>query len=124
MSRKADMSIQTVVVAALAMIVLIILIVIFKTQIGNLAGGFTSTGNSAKSGLAGKTCQTLIGGRVCDPTEANYPRTNYTWELVPKPTCTPEQKDAMDKHPGDNKYVCDDWSDCLKKNCYEITSTR
>ncbi len=102
MSRKAEISTETIVVAALAMIVLVVLIIIFKTQISNLAGGFMNTGNSAKAGLNGNQCQTLIGGRVCGGTTA-YTQYEAKYQLTP---VTPP--------------VGASWSDCGSQACYDI----
>lgn len=107
MSKKADISVNTIVVAALALIVLVIMIFIFKGQIGNISSGFFSAGNDAKSGMNGTKCQTMLGGRVCGGGLDKYPDAIYEKNMVVPP-------------------VSGKWIDCEKttvtdKNCYEIT---
>lgn len=99
MSKKADMSINTIVAAALAIFLLLVLMFVFKNQIGNLAGGFFSAGNSAKAGINGTTCQTLIGGRVCNENIDKY--NDYTKTQIPPSAGTK-------------------WSDCPSNICWEL----
>ena len=101
MKRKGDLSIQTIVIAALSMIVLLILIFIFKDQIGNLAGGFRNAGDSARGNINGTRCQSLIGNRYCNPSSSTYPTSTYNWDTIPPPPSG--------------------WSDCKTGQCVEIT---
>ena len=105
MGKKADMSMNTIVTAVLALMVLIILLYIFRLQITSIAGGFTSVGNDAKSGINGTKCQTILGGRICGEADNNkYKDMNEKYVLNEVPP------------PSNSK-----WSDCKNSNsCFEI----
>lgn len=121
LNKKADMSIQTIVVAVLALTVLIILIVIFKNQTGKAAGGFSLVGDDAMGGLTGKKCQTLLGDRVCEGkfNKEKYPIDTYKLIPLPSPTCTPDEEKKMTEDKT-GKYNCKVWSDCAT-TCYDVT---
>jgi hypothetical protein len=120
MAKKAEMSINAIVAAALALIVLVILLFIFKNQIGNIAGGFTSAGNNAKGGISGTTCKTLLGDRICENQCDDKIKAVYTCTIIPKPTCSDEDTKKYDNmKPRPSPYPCAKWSDCT--DCVEIT---
>lgn len=114
MKKKADLSIQTIVVAVLALTVLIILIIIFKNQTGKAAGGFSLVGDDALGGLSGKKCQTLLGDKVCGKS-TKYPDTEYVYTKLDPPCQT--LIDPKDVSKGCSKTG---WSDC-SGDCFEVT---
>lgn len=102
MNKKGDISINTIVVAALSITVLIIMIFIFRNQIGNISGGFTTIGSDAKQNINGTKCESILGDKVCGEDKSNYDN-KYDLVLLPK--------------PNGGK-----WTDCTVQECYEIRS--
>jgi hypothetical protein len=111
MSKKADISVNTIVMAALALMVLIILLFIFRNQISNVAGGFTSVGNNAKAGAEGTNCLSMLGGRACGKAPNGYHTVGIALE---KPCLV--YTDPKDVSKGCSKSG---WKDCSAE-CYEI----
>ena len=61
MDKKADLSIQLIIVAIIALIVLAVVVLIFFDQIKNVAKGFTKTREDSQ------ICRTdFLGGQKCD----------------------------------------------------------
>jgi len=91
--KRAGLSINMIIVAALGLIVLVIVAFIFRTQVIDYASKYTQTADSAVKSAEGKTCATLFSTRKCS---AN------------KPT------------PGEWTPVSGEWTDCGKdKKCWE-----
>lgn len=83
--KKADLSMNTIVIAVLALIVLVVLAFVFRDQISNATKGFTFVGDDAKAGIAGVKCETLLGDKICS---SNMNRAGYEKngaEPLPKP---------------------------------------
>ncbi len=118
MNKKADMSINTIVAAALALILLIILIFVFKGQIGNLAKGFTTTGDEAKLGATQTKCRAMFTDRACESDLSKFPEYTKTGSALPKP-CKKYKPDPVTKK--DSQECLDvGWIDCGNSDCYEI----
>ena len=62
---KRGIAMQTLVIAILSLIVLIILIFVFKGQIGSLMGQYTSVANRSETTAAGDMCGGLFTSTKC-----------------------------------------------------------
>lgn len=100
MQKKANISTETIIYAVIALTVLILLLIIFRTQIGKSAGGIGSVSDEANKGLKGENCKTLFGDRICGLNEPN----GYTCNIVPN------------KPSGG-------WKDCPGAECCELVKT-
>jgi len=78
--KKADLSLNTVVMAILALLVLIILILVFRGQIGSAAQRYFNIGEDAEKATLGQKCQSFISPSERQCADANTPPTqNYEW---------------------------------------------
>ena len=68
--RAEGLSINMIIIAALGLIVLIIVAVIFRTQIFHYSKGYTDTANKAIESAEGQRCTSLfsMGTRKCSST--------------------------------------------------------
>lgn len=68
MNKKGDITFTQVVYAAIALVVLIVLIMIFTGQLGMLSGKFTKAGNPTESSAnkVGWCLDTLTSGKQCE----------------------------------------------------------
>lgn len=109
--------------AVLAITVLIIMIFIFRAQVGRISGGFFEIGDDAREGATGKKCETFFGGRICGYRKGSeYKKGEYEFSLVPRIPCSPEDDKKEQESKG--KFYCA-WTDCQakdesKNDCYEI----
>ena len=63
--RGAELALNTIIYAALGIIVLIVLILIFTGQFGQLSKKYTSIGEKAVSDAGTNNCETFFSGRRC-----------------------------------------------------------
>jgi hypothetical protein len=94
MRKKSAISMEMVVYAALALIVLVLLGYIFRQQIGSSAGSLFKIGKEAEEGARGERCITVMTAtsRQC------LDKCEEGWHEV---------------------YSSGDWKDCEKKKCCE-----
>ena len=100
MGKKADMSIQTIVIAVLALTVLLILIFIFKNQTGKANTGFNYASNDAIGGIQGTKCQTMFSDtKCCDNvyTKTIPHKTNETGEIPWSDCVNRQNKECCEK---------------------------
>ena len=80
--KKADLSLNTVVMAILALVVLIVLILVFREQIGSAAQRYFNIGDDAEKTALGKKCQSFLSPstrqRQCGE-ETAPPTQDYEW---------------------------------------------
>ena len=76
--KKADLSLNTVVMAILALVVMIVLILVFREQIGSAAQRYFNIGDEAEETALGKKCQSFLSPstRQCGDTR---PDELYEW---------------------------------------------
>lgn len=79
MQKKGDISLETIIVAALVLFVLVIVIAIFSGQIKEYAKGFWGIGKEAEWEARGLRCVTIMGTRGC------YENCLTGYEEVPEP---------------------------------------
>lgn len=80
MQKKGDISLETIIVAALVLFVLVVVIAIFSSHIKEYAKGFFGIGKEAEWEAKGVRCVTIMGTRGC---YQNSCPTEY--EEVPEP---------------------------------------
>jgi hypothetical protein len=99
MKKKAQLSLQMIIVAALGLIVLVILAIIFKEHISSYAAGYKSTADNAIESAEGERCVSILttNPRKCSDTPPSEEWTEVT-------------------------LTKDKWSDCEDEKCYEKTS--
>ena len=73
--KKADLSLNTVVMAILALVVLIVLILVFREQIGSAAQRYFNIGDDAEKTALGKKCQSFLSRSTRQCGDANAPPT-------------------------------------------------
>ena len=98
--KKGSLSLETIVVAALCLLVLVVLAFIFRTQIGDLVKRYTGISNDLEDQAKGNKCVTLttMAERKCDS------GCGGEWSRVSLPSGVKE------------------WSDCKGKDCCEKAS--
>ena len=118
MKKKADLSINMVVMAALAIIVLLILIFVFKGQINGASNSFFDISKWAHGSARGEVCKSIASsGRVCassSPDDEN----GLKYRELPNPSCSSKQINDLAEKNTAKPYACNGWSDCDNK-CYE-----
>ena len=64
-SKKAEISLQMIILAILGLVTLVILIFVFKDQIGNVSQKYFGIVNQTEAESKGDICETMFGGRRC-----------------------------------------------------------
>jgi len=83
--KKAQgLSLQVIIIAALSLVVLVILIIIFRQQIGTGAKRYTDIGQSAEDEVKGEKCISFITARQCS---TDAPSEDFGWIDVGKKDC-------------------------------------
>ena len=93
--RKAQaMSMNTIVMAVLALIVLVVMAIVFRSQISKSVEGYSDITEGAISEAKGEKCSILSGERCGDCDEMNSKEdseSNYIWIEVDK-ECSDKEK--------------------------------
>jgi len=93
--RAEGLPLNMIIIAAIGLIVLVVVVIIFKTSVGSSAKGYKETADKAIQSAEGERCQTFFSTRRCS---TNSPEPIIEWRKV-NPTK-------------------DKWSDC-NENCWE-----
>lgn len=64
-AKKGEISLQMIILAILGLVTLIILIFVFKDQIGNVSQKYFGIINQTEAESKGDICETMFGGRRC-----------------------------------------------------------
>ncbi len=93
-NKKGDLSIQTIVIAALSLVILIILIMVFRTQISNAVKGYFNIGAQAQDMVGDEdNCASLFDDRFCAK-ECTAEAGEYEVYIVPGKFADCEKKGA------------------------------
>jgi|ETNmetMinimDraft_11_1059920.scaffolds.fasta_scaffold31809_3 hypothetical protein len=84
MKKRAAISMETVVVAAIVLFVLVVVIAIFGSQIKDFAAGFTSISNTTKGIREGTVCKGFMSNKNCQDTCGETD--NFYYEEIPAPS--------------------------------------
>ena len=102
--RAVSLSMNTIVIAGLALLILVILILVFRGQIGKTTQSYLDIGKQAsEEAKVTDKCETLLGNRVC--VQSNCPPS----QVVGKQTVSYYKLAEPQKG----------WSDCKGKVCCE-----
>ena len=91
--RKGSLTLETIIVAALALIVLVVLAFIFRTQVGDLVKKYRGVSDDLEEQAKGMKCVTLatMSQRQCESS------CSAEWSEVPLPAEAKEWKDCKTK---------------------------
>ncbi len=79
---------QTLVMAILALVVLVILIFIFRTQIGNTMEKYTKIADESEKAIEGEICGAWLSDTKCISDKECSKELGDDWQLEPGLACT------------------------------------
>jgi hypothetical protein len=113
--KKGELAINWIVVAALALFMLLILMFIFGTQVGDFAEKYMSFGNQIDEARKGESCASFLDGRDCYTKQctdlndkADTPATEqsgFRYRAAPSPPAG-AWKDCPAAGNADRKFCC------------------